>query len=73
MTVFKKFFATYKTAQYDRTAQRLLRFSDEELKQAGLSRKLLQQGGAAFPWRMAEVVSLEANDHAVASEWKMAS
>lgn len=72
MAFFKKFFATYKTAQYDKTAKRLLRFSDTELAQAGLSRQLLQQGATAFPWRMAEVVSLDIKKTEVPS-FKMAS
>lgn len=52
MNLFKKFFATYKAAQYDRTAKRLLAFSDEKLNNIGLSRELLQQGHQAFPWRI---------------------
>jgi len=41
---------------YARTASELMSFSDKQLSDLGISRKLLEQGASAYPWREAAVI-----------------
>ena len=51
---------------YSRAAQELLRLSDEQLAQAGLSRSKLKKGYAGHPWKIdtasAEVINFKSNE-----------
>lgn len=59
---YKKFLSAmnqfFVRSGYTRVARALLDLSDEQLKEAGLSRPLLRKGYAGYPWR----VETEAND-----------
>lgn len=41
----------FKAVGYSRAAGELLKLTDKQLEEVGISRKLLEEGYSAFPWR----------------------
>jgi uncharacterized protein YjiS (DUF1127 family) len=56
--IFKKIMLMREVSSRARVARELLVLSDQQLRDVGLSRVKLEEGVSAYPWRLAEAVSI---------------